>query len=239
MKLSSLISCAGAQRTAIESHVEEKAPLTNNLQRSNNSSMSMERADATLKFSRVDRARSSIRHAVLSRSHWERGEFKQVQQKAEAWVMRLPEQDRRDLLMNQYTYMTHAHIDSRMKAIIEGGGDRKDYKEKILQVVRGLQGGEGIKDVGGPGLLTQKLKMICGEAGLEASNKNPELENNCTKAASAICETLAKDLNVSSPKTLERVLVRASNEYFSADNAHCSSGKKLARTDSLKLLRQR
>lgn len=153
--------------------------------------------------------------------------------------MRLPEQDRRDLLMNQYTYMTHAHIDSRMKAVIEGGGDRKDYKEKILQVVRGLQGGEGIKDVGGPGLLTQKLKMICGEAGLEASNKNPELENNCTKAASAICETLAKDLNVSSPKTLERVLVRASNEYFSADNAHCSSGKKLARTDSLKLLRQR
>lgn len=239
LKLNSLVSCAGVQRIAIKSNVGERVPLADNLRRADNSSTSKESADVKRNFSRVDRARSSIRQAILPRSSWESGVLKQVQQKAETWVMRLPEQDRRDLLMNQYTYLTHTHIDSRMKVVIKGGGGRKGYKEMILQAVHGLQGGDGIKSVGGPGLLTQKLKMICGEAGLEVSNKNPKLENSCTKVAREICEALAKDLNICSPKTLERTLVRASHDYFSAESSHCLSGKKLVRTDSLKLLRQR
>ncbi|WP_458737036.1 hypothetical protein [Pseudomonas chlororaphis] len=223
----------------------KQTSLAISLERASNSSTPKSSLNIELDFSRMSKVCSSVRRAVLSPASWERDEFKRVQQKTEAWVRQLPVEERHNLLTNQYTYLVHAFVDSNMLYVKSHGGVEKDFKRFVVDVARELRGAGNISYVGGPGLLTQQLKIMCGKAGLEVSNKNPALEQACDYAAREMGTKFASELGICSYIDLRRTLSEAIRGYLADMKARAegrpspdfnpASRRHLHHTDSIKL----
>lgn len=212
MKISSLFNCARAQSAESEIPLKAKAPLAFNLAQASNRPAQSDNADAMLKRTNMDKLRSSIRHSMLPKHNWERGEFRQLQQRIERWLTQLPESERRNVLVNQYTSWVNKHIDSNMEFFITHGGSKNAYKEAVLEAARKLCGSDGINAVGGPGFLSQQIKVQCDKVGLDYRSAAGERE--CDLMAKKIAMSFAKYLDIPSPRELERSMDRASQDYF-------------------------
>ncbi|WP_143481912.1 MULTISPECIES: hypothetical protein [Pseudomonas] len=239
------MGCAGKKSAGAAPNSIKQAPVAISLKGAGNSCTSKSSLNIEPAFSRVSRVCSSVRRVVLPLGSWERNQFKRVQQKTEVWVRQLPVEERYNLLINQCTYWVHAFVDSNMLCVKERGGVERDFKRFIVDVVRKQGGMEKVAYVGGPGLLTQQLKIMCGRAGLEVSNKNPALEQACDYAAREIGTKLAGELGTCSYMDLRYALSEAIRDYLADMKARAAglpshdfnsvSRRHLYHTDSIKL----
>lgn len=141
-------------------------------------------------------------------------DLESVKNKIFQWIKGLPLNEKRDLLINEYTSITHKFIDSKMIGILDKGGVNKTYKNKIVEDVSSLRGAENIKfKQGGPGFVTQQVNVFCMRDKLD-SIKDSFIKEKCNKMIIEICQTLAVELGICVPSELEKTLCNSHENYL-------------------------